>query len=588
MPETWIPAFDAAELVPGAAKLVRSDDKQIAVFRTENGEIYAVDNRCPHEGYPLLSGQVKGCVLTCAWHNFKFDLRDGSCVLGDDDVRTFPVRVIGHRVEVDVQDPDPSEQLPRLWTSLEEALLERRLGKVARDITRLLQLGTSVEQLALFVVRFDAERGEFGSTHVLPVAMDVLDYAPRFQGMDIVLPLMQPFELAAETHVRRAKRAVAEPVHPGEDPLLARQRFHEFVEAEETEAAESLLRGALQAGWQRDVIEPWFLELCADHFLDFGHALIYSIKVFDFLDIVGFEHADDILSALLYMIGVGTREDTLPPWTPFRARLHEIEPGFEEMLSFQDGDGPEGWSRDAFVAAVTDGKDAEAFEAIAASLRLGVPISQMIEGLVLAASERLLRFDVAHDANPGVQDGWLFATHILTYANAVRAAMQRHRGPRSLRHLFFLARFINKAKTLDNAPETRGILVKIRLRETRTDALAQIVDHIRRKQTGEAVSLVLKYLSRRRDLDRLRSALLDLALADSSAVRPIIVAHMIKTTIAAFDECNHFDERDKMRSHPVLALTRFLASPVVERFTARQSHEAVNFVVHGKVPKVLS
>ena len=47
--------------------------KQIAVFNIDN-QIFAIDNRCPHEGYPLDQGSFNdSCILTCNWHNWKFN-----------------------------------------------------------------------------------------------------------------------------------------------------------------------------------------------------------------------------------------------------------------------------------------------------------------------------------------------------------------------------------------------------------------------------------------------------------------------------------------------------------------------------------
>jgi nitrite reductase/ring-hydroxylating ferredoxin subunit len=48
--------------------------------------------RCPHEGYPLAAGQVSpgDCVLTCNWHNWKFRLDTGECLIGGDHVRGYP------------------------------------------------------------------------------------------------------------------------------------------------------------------------------------------------------------------------------------------------------------------------------------------------------------------------------------------------------------------------------------------------------------------------------------------------------------------------------------------------------------------
>ena len=63
----------------------------IAVFH-HDGQVRAVDNRCPHMGFPLDRGSVKDGILTCHWHHARFDLAGGGTFNPfADDVRTFPV-----------------------------------------------------------------------------------------------------------------------------------------------------------------------------------------------------------------------------------------------------------------------------------------------------------------------------------------------------------------------------------------------------------------------------------------------------------------------------------------------------------------
>ena len=80
----WVQAFSVQHLPVGGAKLFKQGREQVAVFRPSDAEIYAVDNRCPHEGYPLIQGSREGCTLTCCWHNYKFDLKSGACIKGDE------------------------------------------------------------------------------------------------------------------------------------------------------------------------------------------------------------------------------------------------------------------------------------------------------------------------------------------------------------------------------------------------------------------------------------------------------------------------------------------------------------------------
>jgi nitrite reductase (NADH) small subunit len=73
---------------PGEGRTFSVGTERIAVFRTRNGDVFAVQALCPHKGGPLADGLVGGTTLICPLHGWKFDLASDSCGL-----RTFPVRV---------------------------------------------------------------------------------------------------------------------------------------------------------------------------------------------------------------------------------------------------------------------------------------------------------------------------------------------------------------------------------------------------------------------------------------------------------------------------------------------------------------
>jgi nitrite reductase/ring-hydroxylating ferredoxin subunit len=89
---TWVRAVAVDDIKEGGAKSFAYLDKRIALFRTPRG-VYACDNRCPHQGYALVRGDVKDAVLTCAWHNWKFELGSGVCSFGGENIRTYPVQI---------------------------------------------------------------------------------------------------------------------------------------------------------------------------------------------------------------------------------------------------------------------------------------------------------------------------------------------------------------------------------------------------------------------------------------------------------------------------------------------------------------
>src|SRR5690242_2174191 len=68
-----------------------------------NEKVYAIDNRCPHMGFPLHTGTVKDCILTCHWHHARFDIASGGTFDSwADDVRAFPVEIRNGEVWVDL------------------------------------------------------------------------------------------------------------------------------------------------------------------------------------------------------------------------------------------------------------------------------------------------------------------------------------------------------------------------------------------------------------------------------------------------------------------------------------------------------
>ena len=586
MQEAWTPTFSAADLVEDHPKVFRSGGRQVVLFRLPGGGVHAVDNRCPHEGYPLVQGYVKGCVLTCAWHNWKFDLRDGRCLMGEEDVRGYPVRVRGDRIEVDLADPDPAAEIEKTSASLDTALREYQMGRVARDVVRLLKLGVSPEALVMKGAAWDGMLGPYGPGHALPLAADALRFLGRYRGERAALPILHVLDQAALPNTRRSRRPGADPVDPGSDPAAAGARLFDLAEAEETEAAEGFLRGALRKGWGRDVVEPWLYKLCAAHFLDFGHALIYQVKVFDLLDAVGWDGAEDLLAAHLVGIVASTREDTLPPWESFRRRLEGLAPELPGIYGMQADSGAvrSGDGR-AFMAAVLDGTGKESLDAVEDALRRGVPLDRVVDRLALAASERILRFNTSIDADPTVQEGWLDVTHLLTFANALRHAVARYRDPDVLRLVFQSARFINKARPLD-MPEGE------RTATSRGEAdVTAVMEAVARKDAGSAVAGAAVLLDDGRAED-LEESLMDFAVSDP-AVQPIFVAHVIKTTVAAWEEFRALKRNRPLPetfgpAHPVLALVRFAASPLTECSVRRMAHEAVRFVADGKVPRSLT
>ena len=90
----WIELGNISAVPRRGARCVNTPGGKIAVFRTAEDQIFAIENRCPHKGGPLSEGIVHGASVTCPLHNWVFDLATGEAQGADEgSVRTYPVKV---------------------------------------------------------------------------------------------------------------------------------------------------------------------------------------------------------------------------------------------------------------------------------------------------------------------------------------------------------------------------------------------------------------------------------------------------------------------------------------------------------------
>ncbi|MBC2779138.1 nitrite reductase small subunit NirD [Parasphingopyxis marina] len=83
----------------GARTLPVQGGQEIALFRTANGKVFALHNKCPHKQGPLSQGIVHDTTVTCPLHNWRISLLTGEAQ-GEDKgcVPTIPVKVDGGRI----------------------------------------------------------------------------------------------------------------------------------------------------------------------------------------------------------------------------------------------------------------------------------------------------------------------------------------------------------------------------------------------------------------------------------------------------------------------------------------------------------
>lgn len=99
MADRWVKAAELAGLPDNSGTAVRADGLSLALFRSGNA-VYALEDVCPHLGFPLSEGIVRNGEVICAWHGWHVRLFDGGCFPERNRARTFAVEIRGDEVWV--------------------------------------------------------------------------------------------------------------------------------------------------------------------------------------------------------------------------------------------------------------------------------------------------------------------------------------------------------------------------------------------------------------------------------------------------------------------------------------------------------
>ena len=97
----WIDAAREGSLAPGEHLLIEIDGDEVALFNVD-GEYFAIQDVCSHDGTEIASGQLEGCEIICPRHGARFCLKTGKVLAPPayEDIATYPVRVHQGRIEI--------------------------------------------------------------------------------------------------------------------------------------------------------------------------------------------------------------------------------------------------------------------------------------------------------------------------------------------------------------------------------------------------------------------------------------------------------------------------------------------------------
>ena len=103
----WVRLASVDDCPPGTSREFVAGDRIVALFNAD-GTFYALDGVCPHQGGPLGKGALTGCVVTCPWHGWQFDVTTGQHRLNAKFFQPrLDVRVEGEEILVDLPGETP-------------------------------------------------------------------------------------------------------------------------------------------------------------------------------------------------------------------------------------------------------------------------------------------------------------------------------------------------------------------------------------------------------------------------------------------------------------------------------------------------
>ena len=99
----WVRAASVSDVPAGNSFGASVEGKDIGLFNVD-GEVYAMDNLCPHRGAPLSDGRLDGATIVCPWHGWAFDVQKGALVMDPNRCQArYPVEKRGADLFVDVE-----------------------------------------------------------------------------------------------------------------------------------------------------------------------------------------------------------------------------------------------------------------------------------------------------------------------------------------------------------------------------------------------------------------------------------------------------------------------------------------------------
>lgn len=434
------------------AKVVKGGKHGIAVFLHE-GKLHAVDNRCPHMGFPLHMGSLCDGILTCHWHHARFDVKSGGTLdPWADDVPTYPVEVKDGEVWV---KPTPHHKVTveKLQKRLREGLEQNLSLVIAKAVVGLVEAGISSSEIAKVGVEFGTKHRQSGWRSGLTILTAMTNILPKLDKTGQILALYQGLVHVARESSGMGTRFLlgALPVINGTESQSVEQFakwYQHCVEVRDAQGAERVLLTAMELGSTDVQLTDMMMAAVTDHFyINTGHTLDFHNKAFEILEYIGEEYRPYVLTSLLPGISNMSRSEESHSWQspvnlvkPLNEAFEKLEDTFKARKAIEIAN----FDENALVEQLLSDRPIETIQMMVQALECGVTPVRLAQLVSLAAAERIARFHTQNDFND-----WITVLHTFTHAHAVHQSLRRSTTVELTRALFhgamsvYLDRFLN-------------------------------------------------------------------------------------------------------------------------------------------------
>ncbi|GCF13128.1 hypothetical protein Harman_10630 [Haloarcula mannanilytica] len=420
--------------------------RSIAFFAHDDS-VYAVDNRCPHMGFPLSEGTVDDGLLTCHWHHARFELACGDTLdPWADDVQTFPVAVRDGTVFVD-PDPDPDVPPATHWRNRLADSLQQNLDLVAaKAVIHLDDLGEGFETPLSTALDFGVTYRSMGWGRGLTTLGAMANLYDDVAHDEKLRAMYVGVTAVADDCAGEPPRF---PQYELGNDALSKSRlkswFCETCEVRDSDGAQRCLRTAASVLPPADVVEI-LLAAATDHlYLNASHTLDFVNKAVETLDHVGWDRADDVLASTVDQFTDAVRSEERSQW---RQPVDVAQLCFDAHGALPDlvaaGEGRT-WDRpDDFVETLLQADPEAIVDALQDAIRSGATAEQLTRAVALAATRRVAQFGTSNEFSD-----WNTVHHTFSYANAAHALAARTDAVEAYRPCFdgamsvYLGRFLN-------------------------------------------------------------------------------------------------------------------------------------------------